>query len=69
MSAARKPEFYLRGLVASFEGSTFAERDQTIQTQEQLDDWQNGWCDGHQVKMSLEPLARASLSIALSRLS
>jgi len=53
VSATKKAASYLRGLVAGFEGRTVGERPEEIQTADELAEWQDGWCDAHQIGVSL----------------
>lgn len=67
MNVTQKTDAYRRGLAAGFAGSVFSSS--TEETQTDLDEWQNGWCDAHEIRVSLGKPASERLSSRLQNLS
>jgi len=67
VNVTQKSDAYRRGLAAGLAGSVFSSS--VEETEKELDEWQNGWCDAHEIRVSLGKPAADRLSSRLQNLS
>jgi len=73
MSASTKSTAYVYGLIAGFEGLSFGSTQTAfdegiIESEEELSEWQIGWCDAHEIRVSLGAKSANCLRAALQAL-
>jgi len=76
VNATAKSSAYVYGLLAGFEVQSFgasgnqsAFNNGSIESEEELAEWQNGWCDAHEIRVSLGRIAAEVLRAKLRNLS